>query len=562
MTVGLEGADKQPLSVRGQPSEDHLVPGGGEPLVGEDAAVHCLVGVRQAQTSGYGCYGSGIVARHDLYLDAFLPEPFQRVGGRRADGIPQQEVAQRPRYRRQLVLLERSSGLGQGQDPEALRRPELCGGGDRFQYERGSAQNQDRPVCKGGGGFFSGGGEGENRSRDFLPRRQGGGERPQGPGTGFKGAQEAGSGGLQLRLVRVCRLCSFQSHLSGGQGSGLVQAQNVNSSQGFDSEELLHQGFAAAKLYHAGHQRHRGQQDQPLGDHADHGGYGRRHRLLDGYAPGPEFPDKEQQAQRYQQMTDPANQSVEVGHQLRFRGFDPAGVAHEAGGVAVVAYGGQLSCDLALGQEGTGHEPVSGRPPDGIALTGQQGFIRGAGAVANDGVGGKLISGPEDDQVPQNQIGGRTVGFDAVADRMAGLLLQQPQLVQHGPGPQRLDRSDQRIGENHAQKQHVPPGAHQGQAEGEGEVQQIEEGKEIFPNDLEYGLAGLSALPIGLSGLRSSRSLCCAQSCLRGWNEMLRQPGGQSQTPFCSGFSGVLLLLGSLTHRPSSFSDPFVGVNR
>ena len=72
-------------------------------------------------------------------------------------------------------------------------------------------------------------------------------------------------------------------------------------------------------------------------------------------------------------------------------------------------------------------------------------------------------------------------------------------------GPQSLKRADQRVGKDYAEKQHIPPGAHQRQAKGQREIQEIKRRKEVCPYDLRNGFAGLGAVQVCLSGRSQGR---------------------------------------------------------
>ena len=99
--------------------------------------------------------------------------------------------------------------LCQRQHPESLFCPGLYLGGDGVQHEGRRAEDQNRPVCKGGGGFFAGGGEGQRVCGSLAAHGEGGGQRSEGPGAGLEGAQKAADRGGQRSLVRIRRDGAF-----------------------------------------------------------------------------------------------------------------------------------------------------------------------------------------------------------------------------------------------------------------------------------------------------------------------------------------------------------------
>ena len=66
----------------------------------------------------------------------------------------------------------------------------------------------------------------------------------------------------------------IQSHLARCNRTGFVQTQHIRTGERLNAVQLLHKGVSLAELDYANRQGDRNQQNQPFGNHADHGGDG------------------------------------------------------------------------------------------------------------------------------------------------------------------------------------------------------------------------------------------------------------------------------------------------
>ena len=550
VSLRLERLHQNLFPRRGQPSEDHLVRcRSAELVVAEKGAVRNPVGSGQLQRPRHRRNGSRVVARKDPHRDALAREPGQSVLDRGPQRIAQKEETETAPDGRKLGPGDRAFRLRQSKHAVALLACLGHARGHGVQHEGRRAEDQRRPVGEAGRGFLPRRGEGEGRKGGVLRGGDRVRQRAERSGRCLERAEEAGCGCVQLGLVRLHRDRFVQRHLARGQGSGLVHAEDVYPGQALDAEELLHQGLPLAQLDHTRQQRHGGQKDQTLGDHADHRGHGLGNGLLDRSVLKKVFPAEQQNADRHKDPADQTDQTVQLRHQLGLGRADHTRAPHQPRGVGIVAHGCELGRDLALGQEAPGHQPVALLPDHGLALAGQKGFVGGAAALTHDGVGGKLFPGTQDHQVAQDQLVRRAFDLLPVADGMGVPCLEQTELVQRLSGPDGLDRADQRVGKNDAQKEHVPPRADQRQTDRQREVQQIKESKKIFRNDLPGGLAGVAGLAVRLSGLRPPRSLRGGQTAAFGGHEIRRQTDGNTKLALCRFDAGLLFVHGSLLRR-------------
>ena len=134
----------------------------------------------------------------------------------------------------------------------------------------------------------------------------------------------------------------IQCHLTRRNRAGFVQTQHIRAGERLNAVQLLHKGVSLAELDYANRQGDRNQQNQPFGNHADHGGDGRRDSRCQRKVLEEELLAEQQQPNRNQRRADDANQAVDLRHQHRFRAANLLRGTRQAGGIAFVAHINQL----------------------------------------------------------------------------------------------------------------------------------------------------------------------------------------------------------------------------
>ena len=235
--------------------------------------------------------------------------------------------------------------------------------------------------------------------------------------------------------------------------------------------------------------------------------------------------EKQQQAQGAQQHAHQAHQAVQVSHEYGLGGLDGLGLPDQAARVTLRAHPGQAVEQPALHQVTAGEQLVPGRFANGIALPGEQGFIGRALPFHHLAIGQDLIPRPGHHQVAQHQLLHAAGLFLALPEHPGRRGIEQLQPLQGALGPQLLHRTDQRIGKHHAQEQHVPVRPHQDQAGRQGEVEHIEQGKEISRQYLPHGLARVSLVPVVQAHFRPAGGFLLGQAGGRGGRQVLGRHG-------------------------------------
>ncbi len=275
------------------------------------------------------------------------------------------------------------------------------------------------------------------------------------------------------------------------------------------------------QLDHADRQRHADEQHQPLRNHANH----RRHRGRNGL--GQRLPLKEkllaeqQQPQRQQHRADKANQPVDLHHQHGFWAADfPCG-GRQPRRVAVVAHIHQLCREFSFHNIAAGKQKVLRMLALRGAFAGEHRLVGRAHAADHQRIRHHLISGAQQHQIVLHQLLRFAGALLPVAQHMRHRGVEQRQAADGSACTQLLHRADQRVGHDHAQKQHIPEAAHQRQTNRQRRVERVKGREQVFGQNLPHRLVwpvmdhirlALFCLPVG-------------QAAGRGWGKVLRQGG-------------------------------------
>ena len=216
----------------------------------------------------------------------------------------------------------------------------------------------------------------------------------------------------------------------------------------------------------------------------------------------------------------------------------------QAVGVAVRPHMGELSPAPPRNEERPGPQNIPGAFLHGVGLAGDKGFVGLGGAGTHHRVGTDLFPGGEfHNVIPHQFFRGQQADFASphAADFVGG---QQGQLVDGMFGPQLLYDADDRVADHHAQKSGVQIRAHRKQTGGQHHEHQVEEGKDVVPQDLGSGLAGALGRTVGQPGSSARGGLGFGQAFFRGGmkhragiRRLLRRMGrsgtGQRAQPPC-----------------------------
>ena len=131
---------------------------------------------------------------------------------------------------------------------------------------------------------------------------------------------------------------------------------------------------------------------------------------------------------------------------------------------------------------------------DGLRLPGEQGLVNLHLARRHDGVGTNLTAHAQHQDIIQHQLLHRHRLLPPVPQRHRLGHGNQGQLLHHPLGADLLHNADPAVDKNNDQKQQVFISAHQRDAGGQCEVEQVEQGQGIVPYNLPHGLGVVAGL--------------------------------------------------------------------
>ena len=165
---------------------------------------------------------------------------------------------------------------------------------------------------------------------------------------------------------------------------------------------------------------------------------------------------------------------------------------------------------------------------DVMGFTGQHGFIGCAVSGQDNAVSRDLIAAVENHPVALHQRLRAEQDFLSVPN--AGDLggLHQLQTLDGPSRTQLLHRADDRVGDHDAQKEHIAVAVDRDKAQGQGNIEKVEECKQIGCKNVQDGAGGRVFCAVALSGLFPGCRLSRRKALLRrrleitgcaGWND-------------------------------------------
>ena len=150
--------------------------------------------------------------------------------------------------------------------------------------------------------------------------------------------------------------------------------------------------------------------------------------------------------------------------------------------------------------------------PHRDGLPGEQGLVGLDLAVQDQGVRRNLYPPLQREHVPQHQLLHRKLPYFTIPQD-AGLWGGQHGNLLHQPlGVELLDNPNGGVQGDDQDKQQVGPRPHQGQGGGDEDIEQVEQGAYIFPDDLTGGLRDGRGRGVAAPHLPQTAGLCLGQT--------------------------------------------------
>ena len=438
-------------------------------------------------------HGYRVIAGDDLYIHALCLEIGQCCRCIRTDFIRKHHKAQRLRIVLQRTALQHAVSARQHQHAPSCRQLRLYrtpeGGIPAAQHDLRCAedvfvsvfQHQSTPPALGAEGDGGFGLPAAAQSAEACPQSL------------RRGVVLARGGGKAAQQLCQCAALharygdGFQHfHAALGDGACFVQTQRVHPGQILDAGKLVNQRFAARQADDAHGQRYAHQKVKPLGDHADDGGHGGTHGVLQPCVKKEILLCKHDDEYGDDGNADETQQPVQCAHHLRAVTFAAPGLAGDARGITV---GADLiqPCRARAGHHKTAREQrVPGAFLHKLCLACQQRFVYLQRPVRNNGVRAHLAARAQQHNVVQYQLVCGDGARSAAADHTSRAAREQCHLVQRAFDAQLLHNVDEHIGGHNAQKHHVAVCANSEQAGGQRHEHKIEKGKYVVPHDLPF----------------------------------------------------------------------------
>ncbi len=370
-------------------------------------------------------HGAGVVARNDLRFDAEAVHHLEGGGDFGTEDVAKRDETEGPQAGHGLADLRQFDGFGEHNSAQPLFRSFAVPGGDGLgigahgQHGLWSAENEDAffvagvqferaPAAFGieGNGAFRGGAVGVRAERF--------GECARGLAVGGCGGNEGGEPG-KVAFVAFHPADSVERELVGGEGAGLVEADDVGVVEGFDGGDVLHDGAAAGNAHRADGKGDGHAEEQANGnDRGDERG-----DVADGIADAAVVDhvlDEEHDGEGGGGRKNDAQDAVETLLERRGALHDLAGVGGEFDCIGFHAHSLGFEIAVTGGAVAARLELVAGGLLDGVFLPGQERFVDFAGALGNGAVGHHLVALLEVDEVAFDDFFGEHLDFAAVAD--------------------------------------------------------------------------------------------------------------------------------------------------
>lgn len=194
---------------------------------------------------------------------------------------------------------------------------------------------------------------------------------------------------------------------------------------------------------------------------------------------------------------------------------DRLGFLSEAGGIIVRAH------PLHPGHTGSGDHHAPGEQliprclPNWDRLPGEQGLVRLHPPLQHQGVRRDLHSAFQGDHVPQHQLLHRKLPHFTIPQDAGLWGRQDGDLLHQFLGVELLDDPDDGVQRDDQDKQKVGPRPYQRQRDGNQDVEQVEQGAYMFPDNLTGGLCDGRRRRIAAPHLPQLLGLCLCQTVKR-----------------------------------------------
>ena len=279
----------------------------------------------------------------------------------------------------------------------------------------------------------------------------------------------------------------FHLQLAGGNGTGLVRAENVDAGQGLDGLHFLNEGALFRQAADAEDKGDRGEEHQPLGDHADDAGNGADHGVREIFICLVLAPE-EQEPDRNDQDRDCADDAADGALHLGGGPLSCLRLFRELRGIAGISDLFRGHAAGPGGDEAAGEDGIARLFPDRLRLAGEHGFVElQAGGRQHRSVGDDLVAGAEKDDFVGHQLLHRDGLRAPVPEHGRAGGGDDGKLVDQGLDLQFLEDADAGIADDHAQKEHVLVLPGEENEEPQQKVQQVEIGEGMGPDDLAGG---------------------------------------------------------------------------
>lgn len=324
-----------------------------------------------------------------------------------------------------------------------------------------------------------------------------------------------------------------------GERSRLVQAQDIDSGQAFDSGQLLDEHFLAGQPEAADGKRDARQQDQSEGYHGDHAGdhahSGRRPRPGgDGAlpaAPGLHLSVRYDDGDRKQRPRDPPQDAIEAVSDLGVDERKASCISREFARKGL-GTNPRYARGSAAGNNDRTRENFTPRTlADGIGFAGEEGFVslephgRKDGGIRTD-----LVAGPEYQDVVTHDVGRGDFRDGAITQHPGSRGLKDGEAVQRPLRPELLDDADDRVSRRCQPEESILPAPEEEQQQEACTHDGVEEGQYVGTKDVPQAAACLIRCPVRQTTLRPGGSLECGQA----------GDGGPGHTPVVPGWSLAL----------------------
>ncbi len=274
--------------------------------------------------------------------------------------------------------------------------------------------------------------------------------------------------------------------IPGRNGARLVRTQNIDACQSFDRLHFLYQGLLFGQAPDTEDKGNGSEQDQSFRDHADDAGYGvydsgrpvACRQVLASQEKQPEGDDQNGN------KTDNAPDGI-----LHFRGCSFLGLRlfDQGGGIGIIADGFHPHSAGSCGNKAAGQQFVALFLPHGFGLSGEERFVDFQSVRGNDGaVRDQLVAGLYAADVAENDFVDRNLDEASGTENLCAGRRDDGQLINELLDAQLLDDADRGIGDHDADEQHIFDLSRCDDDDGEKEVQDIEIGDRMCPDDLPY----------------------------------------------------------------------------